>query len=76
MFAAEGGPMKDYMERLNSGLKPKVLTITFRYTDCWSWDIDDPLRMENWPLSVQFPSSVETLVMEFETRNGRRNELD
>jgi hypothetical protein len=76
MFAAEGEEMKFCLEHLNSVLKPKVLTITFRYTDWWSWETDDPLRMENWPLGVQFPSSVETLVMEFETRNGKRNELD
>jgi hypothetical protein len=76
MFAAQGLEMKQCIEFLHSVLRPKILTITFRYTDWYWWEYDRPLRMLNWPLDIKFPSSVEKLVMEFETRNGKRHELD
>jgi hypothetical protein len=76
MFAAQGPEMRQCIDYLHSTLKPKVLTITFRYTDWYWWEYDQPLRMLDWPLGVEFPSSVEKLAMEFETRNGKRQELN
>lgn len=64
------------MRYLQNVLKPKTLTITFRYTDWFWWESDQPLKMLDWPTRITFPDSVEKLVMEFETRNGKRNELD
>jgi hypothetical protein len=75
MFAAEGHSMKTYLQRLHVGLRPKVLTITFRYTDWWNWENNSHLRMEDWPLENEFPCTLEKLVMQFETRNGKRDEL-
>jgi hypothetical protein len=76
MFAAEERPMERCMEYLHSTLRPQMITITFRYTDWWWWEYNQPLRMRDWPLGVHFPSSVQKLVMQFETRNGKRQELD
>ncbi|KAF2428295.1 hypothetical protein EJ08DRAFT_680633 [Tothia fuscella] len=78
LFALEGEPMRKFMRDLSLYLRPKRLTITIRYTDWWHWEKNFPLRFYNtaWMENFQVPSCVEELVTEFETRNGKRAEMD
>jgi hypothetical protein len=77
MFALEGHAMKRFMLDLSVYLRPKTFVITLRYTDWWYWEQNAPLRIRSdWMKDIKVPRSMEQLVMEFETRNGKRDELD
>jgi hypothetical protein len=58
-------------------IPPRRLTITLRYTDWWYWESNAPLRIEDsWSKHFVAPASVEEIVLELETRNGKKPELD
>jgi hypothetical protein len=77
MFALEGHAMQRFTDDLRTHLRPKTLIITLRYTDWWFWEDNAPLRVDSgWMNEIKFPRSMEQLVMEFETRNGKKEELD
>ncbi|KAF2727400.1 hypothetical protein EJ04DRAFT_517272 [Polyplosphaeria fusca] len=60
-----------------SGLAPKVVTITIRYTDWWYWENNHPLNLSGVHMrGISFPNSVERIVMQLETREGKRKELE
>jgi hypothetical protein len=68
--------MAEFVKKLHV-LKPKMLTITIRYTDWYYWEYNRPLLINNtWMGSHQFPDSLDTIVMEFETRLGKKAELE
>ena len=53
------------------------LILTIRYTDWWEWENDNPLFIaDNWHCVNQIPESVEEVVLELETRNGKKAELE
>lgn len=63
-------------------LTPTMVTVTFRYTDWWFWEDNAPLKLgdeyhegRNWKY-IKFPESVEKVVMELETREGKKKELE
>lgn len=77
MYALEGNQMSQFMSDLNKHLRPKRLTVTIRYTDWWNWELNQPLRIESkWIQNLKIPDSLEEWAMEFETRNGKKAELD
>jgi hypothetical protein len=77
MFALEGDNMKLFMADLSTWLRPKTLVITIRYTDWWNWESNMPLKISSkWMKDIKVPRSMEHLVVEFETRNGKKAELD
>lgn len=59
------------------GFEPRVVTITLRYTDFWHWENDALLHIDSrWVNTVKFPRSVETIKMDFEMIDRRKNEID
>lgn len=55
----------------------KYLTLTFRYTDWWHWETNSSLYfMPKPPTAFKLPQSLEEFVLELETRNGNRDELN
>ncbi|KAG2024161.1 hypothetical protein CC2G_001741 [Coprinopsis cinerea AmutBmut pab1-1] len=59
-------------------LQPKTVVITIRYTDWWWWERDNALDLTIAPPSTEmyFPPSVETLVLELETIEKKKGELE
>ena len=53
------------------GTNPEVATVCIRYTDWWHWERNEPLRIatHGWK-DIKFPSSVQKVVMELETRDA------
>src|SRR5579871_2025766 len=53
------------------------LILTIRYTDWWQWENDDTLYIaDDWHGVDQIPKSVEEVVLELETKNGKKAELE
>ncbi|KAF2110396.1 hypothetical protein BDV96DRAFT_651041 [Lophiotrema nucula] len=68
-IASRFGNRKDF--------KPSVVTITIRYADWWYWENNRKLELMNLRThTITWPDSVEKIVMEFETREGKRKELE
>lgn len=58
-------------------LPVRRLILTIRYTDWWEWENDFSLDIaDNWHGVNQIPESVEEIVLELETRNGKKAELE
>jgi hypothetical protein len=77
MAELEGRAMKDFIGDLSDWLRPKKLIITIRYTDWWYWEDNASLRIKSdWMNDIKMPRSIDRLVMEFETRKGKKAELD
>jgi hypothetical protein len=64
------------------GVLPTRLIITVRHTDWWSWESDTPLRMDEnrygslWRKGFEAFPSLQEFVMELETLERRRAEMD
>jgi len=57
------------------------ITLTLRYTDWWNWESNAPIaplaRTQFFPLPrVGLPDSVTTMVVQFESREGKLSELN
>jgi hypothetical protein len=77
MYALEDYPMTDFMAQLSEHLRPETLTITIRYTDWWYWEGNYKLVISSdWMRNIKVPRCLERIIMEFETRNGKKDELD
>ncbi|KAF2867878.1 hypothetical protein BDV95DRAFT_610317 [Massariosphaeria phaeospora] len=61
-----------------SQLKPSTVTITLRYTDWWWWEDNAHLSTKRFVdmNSLRWPDSVKTVIMEMETIEVKRKELD
>ncbi|KAF2192360.1 hypothetical protein K469DRAFT_620529 [Zopfia rhizophila CBS 207.26] len=66
-----------------TSINPDTVTITLRYTDWWYWETNTPLLLSANDRSptpvtngIRFPSSVTKIVMELETMEGKRKELE
>ena len=58
-------------------LPVRRLILTIRYTDWWEWENDAPLFIaDGWHGVNQIPESVEEVVLELETRNSKKAELE
>ncbi|KAL3454284.1 hypothetical protein BJX65DRAFT_85959 [Aspergillus insuetus] len=56
---------------------PRSVTLTLRYTDFWHWERNEPLRVDGtWVNVVRFPDSVRRFVVDFESVERRRGEVD
>jgi hypothetical protein len=56
---------------------PRSVTLTLRYTDFWHWESNDPLRVDaTWVKVVRFPDSVRRFVVDFESVERRKGEVD
>lgn len=84
MFALENGQLKSFLEpypyQLNpyapAVLKPRKLILTIRYTDWWIWENNQALRIQDGWHTAPLPESIEEVVLELETRFGKRAELE
>lgn len=77
MYSLEWGQLADAVNKASCKTLPRRITITLRYTDWWNWEVNAPLRISNsWSQEFEAPGSVEEIVLEFETRNGKKPELD
>ncbi|KAH7064819.1 hypothetical protein B0J12DRAFT_734231 [Macrophomina phaseolina] len=62
--------------------RPKRITITIRHTSWYGWPNDKPLMiLDTWrcglcPPNVKFPSCLNELVVEFETLQRKKHQLD
>jgi len=77
MYALEAGNLAPAMQRLEQRpLPPRELRITIRYSDWWFWEHSAPLRIsDEWHQRFRAPAAVERVVLELETRWGKRDEL-
>ncbi|PVH90037.1 hypothetical protein DM02DRAFT_102569 [Periconia macrospinosa] len=58
-------------------LRPSLVTITVRYTDWWYWEDLKPLELDSDHLrGIEFPQSVARIVMQLETIESHRKELE
>ncbi|CEL06857.1 hypothetical protein ASPCAL10028 [Aspergillus calidoustus] len=56
---------------------PRSVTLTLRYTDFWHWERNEPLRVSaTWVNRVRFPESVVRFVVDFESVERRKGEVD
>jgi hypothetical protein len=79
MFQLEyGNYIKKWAKWLQYSARPMHFTITIRYTDWWNWEENRPLELQNLSRSRHFkiPNTVKTFTIEFETRFGKKSELD
>ncbi|RDW61148.1 uncharacterized protein DSM5745_10646 [Aspergillus mulundensis] len=59
------------------GLCPKRVHLTLRYTDFWHWEMNERLRIGgDWVRRVRFPDSVRSFVVDFESLERRKGEID
>lgn len=77
MYALEWNELTGAVQNASVKTSPRRITITLRYTDWWNWEVDSPLRIEDsWSENFEAPASVEEIVLELETRNGKKPQLD
>lgn len=77
MYALEWGQLNEAVRYASVKTSPRRITITLRYTDWWDWELNSPLRIEDkWVQNFEAPNSVEEIIVELETRNGKKPELD
>ncbi|KAL4994520.1 hypothetical protein BDV10DRAFT_176719 [Aspergillus recurvatus] len=58
-------------------LFPKRVHLTLRYTDFWHWEHNRRLYIGgNWVRTVRLPESVKTFVVDFESLERRKEEVD
>jgi len=64
------------------GVLPRRLIISVRHSDWWGWELDEPLRMDeskygsSWRKRFEAFPSLEVFVMELETLERRKAEMD
>ncbi|KAH6874649.1 hypothetical protein BKA70DRAFT_1128914 [Coprinopsis sp. MPI-PUGE-AT-0042] len=61
------------------GLRPRIVKITIRYTDWWYWEDNDPLHLSSLVPECNayyFPESVDTLIVELESAEHKKSELE
>ncbi|KAH6907920.1 hypothetical protein BKA70DRAFT_347807 [Coprinopsis sp. MPI-PUGE-AT-0042] len=61
------------------GLRPRIVKITIRYTDWWYWEDNDPLHLSSLVPgrdAYYFPESVDTLIVELESAEHKKSELE
>ncbi|TID20148.1 putative oxidoreductase [Venturia nashicola] len=77
MYSLEWGELNEAVQNASVKISPRRITITLRYTDWWNWEVNSPLRIDDqWAEKFRAPNSVQEIVLELETRNGKRPELD
>lgn len=77
MYALEWGELTGAVRMASFQKSPRRITITLRYTDWWNWEVNSPLRIADlWAENFEAPNSVEEIILELETRNGKKPELD
>ncbi|QDS76826.1 hypothetical protein FKW77_002903 [Venturia effusa] len=77
MYMLELDRLNEAVSNASVKASPRRITITLRYTDWWNWEMNSPLRIEDtWAEKFEAPNSVEEVVLELETRNGKKPELD
>lgn len=79
MFALESWQLSRLCHRMDTRrvFPVRRLKLTIRYTDWWHWESNAPLRMENrWSTVDMIPRSVEEVVLELETRYGKKEEME
>lgn len=79
MWALESGQFNRLCQQLGRERTFPVrrLTLTIRYTDWWHWESNEPLRIENrWSAVGMIPRSVEEVILELETRHGKKEEME
>ncbi|KAL3477087.1 hypothetical protein BJX99DRAFT_226689 [Aspergillus californicus] len=58
-------------------LMPRLVRLTIRYTDFWHWEQRQPLYIDSrWVNEVRIPDSVTRFVMDFESLERRKDEVD
>ncbi|KAL4930448.1 uncharacterized protein BDV17DRAFT_39005 [Aspergillus undulatus] len=58
-------------------LRPRQVRLTIRYTDFWHWENNRRLYIDGkWVSVVRFPESVRRFVVDFESIDRRRGEVD
>ncbi|KAF2681289.1 hypothetical protein K458DRAFT_392082 [Lentithecium fluviatile CBS 122367] len=62
-------------------LAPSRMTLTFRYTDWWNWEINEPIHpfLPNRFIEMRhivLPPCINTLTVEFEHTESKVNQLD
>ncbi|KAL4802015.1 hypothetical protein BDV18DRAFT_148058 [Aspergillus unguis] len=58
-------------------LRPRYVRLTIRYTDFWHWENNRPLYIDGtWVGKVRFPDSVRAFVIDFESLERRKEEVD
>ncbi|KAJ0413827.1 hypothetical protein BJY00DRAFT_319391 [Aspergillus carlsbadensis] len=56
---------------------PRAVSLTLRYADFWHWERNEPLRVAGtWVNRVRFPESVQRVVVDFESLERRKDEVD
>ncbi|KAH6874648.1 hypothetical protein BKA70DRAFT_1350024 [Coprinopsis sp. MPI-PUGE-AT-0042] len=61
------------------GLRPRTIKVTIRYTDWWKWEENAGLSLAFVVPSVDayyFPESVDTLILELESAEHKKSELE
>ncbi|KAH6874647.1 hypothetical protein BKA70DRAFT_1208677 [Coprinopsis sp. MPI-PUGE-AT-0042] len=61
------------------GLRPRTVKVTIRYTDWWYWEDNVPLRLSSLEPernAYYFPESVDTLIIELESAEHKKSELE
>ncbi|KAL4899011.1 hypothetical protein BDW74DRAFT_184200 [Aspergillus multicolor] len=58
-------------------LCPRRVHLTLRYTDFWHWEMNERLRIGgDWVKRARFPDSVRSFVVDFESLERRKEEVD
>lgn len=78
MFAIENHDLLRLLHCLERNVRVEYLTLTFRYTDWWWWERDLPPHFESlaWIKELRIPYSVKHFTIVFQTRNGRKKDLE
>ncbi|KAH6874638.1 hypothetical protein BKA70DRAFT_1378810 [Coprinopsis sp. MPI-PUGE-AT-0042] len=61
------------------GLRPRTVKVTIRYTDWWYWEANYPLQLSSIVPerdAYYFPESVDTLIIELESAEHKKTELE
>ncbi|KAH6874627.1 hypothetical protein BKA70DRAFT_1350005 [Coprinopsis sp. MPI-PUGE-AT-0042] len=61
------------------GLRPRTVKVTIRYTDWWNWEFNASLDLASIVPEANayyFPESVDTFIIELESAEHKKNELE
>jgi hypothetical protein len=67
------------MFKMAGGLAPRTVKVTIRYTDWWNWEDNHPLDVDSIvpkPGPGYFPDCVDTFILELESAELKKAELD
>jgi hypothetical protein len=80
MYAFQAHSMYCALFSFGKNLVPRKVIVTIRYTDWWNWEEDAPLSVKGLRphdiTGLYWPASVEKFVLELETREGKKKELE